>query len=295
MPFMIDGLWRYKLGIFFYTMTNFFVLLGVKKFLEIENSRITYSAIAALIITEAAVLSAPDSRFLVFYTGYVFLALVNIFIVSAAAMFIYAIKKDPRRYWYFIFLVVPVVISVARNSWYILNFRFSEMPLLIFLHVPLVFMFITLYYIYDFEKSRKEKEQLYTALLRKSKNDARTLQTLKDKNRKPEPRDLISNVIDYLDQNYSEKYDRIELSKKFGLNEDYMGQIFKKAAGTNISSYINTNRINAAKELLTDTSAKIIDIAYHVGFDNLTHFHRQFKKQTGCTPNEYRTIISREG
>jgi len=88
--------------------------------------------------------------------------------------------------------------------------------------------------------------------------------------------------------NFSEKYDRIELSKKFGLNEDYMGQIFKKATGTNISNYINTNRINAAKELLTDTSAKIIDIAYHVGFDNLTHFHRQFKIQTGCTPNEYR-------
>ena len=68
----------------------------------------------------------------------------------------------------------------------------------------------------------------------------------------------------------------------------------KKVTGMNISNYINTNRINAAKDLLADTGAKIIDVAYHVGFDNLTHFHRQFKKLTGCTPNEYRTIIKKD-
>ncbi|HOW82461.1 MAG TPA: AraC family transcriptional regulator, partial [Spirochaetota bacterium] len=162
-------------------------------------------------------------------------------------------------------------------------------------HVPLVFMFIALYYIYDFEKSRKEKDLLYTALLRKSKNNIRALRSLKEKKKKAEPRNLIANVIEYLDANYAEKYDRIELSKKFGLNEDYMGQIFRKATGTNISNYININRINAARELLTDTNAKIIDVAYHVGFDNLTHFHRQFKRQTGCTPNEYRSIVKKNG
>jgi two-component system response regulator YesN len=86
----------------------------------------------------------------------------------------------------------------------------------------------------------------------------------------------------------------VELSRKFGLNEDYMGQLFKKVTGTTISNYINTNKINAAKSLLAGTNSKIIDIAYHVGFDNLTHFHRQFKKQTGCTPNEYRTVVKKE-
>lgn len=163
------------------------------------------------------------------------------------------------------------------------------------MHVPLVFIFITFYSIFDSEKSKREKDNLYKTLLVKSKNDIRLLKSLKVENKKPEPRDIIAKVIEYLDNNYAEKYDRIELSKKFGLNEDYMGQIFKKATGTNISNYINTNRINAAKELAVDTSAKIIDIAYHVGFDNLTHFHRQFKLQTGCTPNEYRTFVKKSG
>lgn len=288
LPFMLDGLLRYKLGILLYTLTNFFVFLGVREFLGYKNRTILFTAIILFIITETFALSTPASRILVFYSAISSMVFINLAILASAVMFIISVKRDPRRYWYFLVIVIPITISVLRNSYYIFSYRFNELPLTIFMHVPLVFMFITLYYIYDFEKSKKEKDALYKALLRKSKNDIRLLKSIKDKNKKPEPRELITNVVEYLDANYAEKYDRIELSKKFGLNEDYMGQIFKKATGTNISNYINTNRINAAKELLTETGAKIIDIAYHVGFDNLTHFHRQFKIQTGCTPNEYR-------
>ena len=67
-----------------------------------------------------------------------------------------------------------------------------------------------------------------------------------------------------------------------------MGQIFKKETGYNISNYINLKRIEASKDLLTEIDTKIIDIAFHVGFDNLTHFHRQFKKIIGVTPTVYR-------
>jgi AraC-like DNA-binding protein len=294
LPFMIDGLVRYKLGIFLYTLTNFFVLQGVKKFLACESRALSITALVLLLIVETFMLLTPDSRMLVFYNGFACLVFVNLCIISSSVMFMLAIKKDPRRYWYFSFLAF-IPFSVMRNSYYIVTYRFNELPLAIFLHVPMVFMFITLYYIYNFEKSRKEKDTLYTALLKKSKNDSQLIHSLRKKNKKQEPRNLISSVIEYLDVNYAEKYERSELSKKFGLNEDYMGQVFKKATGMNISNYINNNRINAAKELLSNTGAKIIDVAYHVGFDNLTHFHRQFKKQTGCTPNEYRKKIRKDG
>lgn len=294
LPVMIDGLLRYKLGIMLYTLTNFFVFLGVKEFLAYKQRRLVFIALVFLAVVEMAALFAPATKIFVFYSAILSLIFVNLAIIATAWIFILAVKRDPRRYWYFLVMVIPIAISVLRNSYYIFSYRFNELPLTIFMHVPVVFMFIALYYIYDFEKSRKEKEVLYSALLRKSKNDNRLLKSMQDKNKKPEPRDVISNVIEYLDGNYAEKYDRIELSKKFGLNEDYMGQVFKKATGTNISNYINTNRINAARELLTDTSAKIIDIAYHVGFDNLTHFHRQFKTHTGCTPNEYRAVNKKQ-
>ncbi len=293
LPFMIDGLLRYKLGLLLYTLTNFFVFLGVKEFLSYRNRPLTCTMLCLLALVETMVMASPESRTLVFYSGIICLIFVVLCIFVSLAVFIIAVKRDPIRYWYFLLIAVPISFSVARNAYYIFSYRFNELPLTIFMHVPLVFMFITLYTIYDNEKSKKEKDNLYKALLAKSRNDIRVLKSLKIKDRKPEPRDIISKVIEYLDNNYAEKYDRIELSKKFGLNEDYMGQLFKKATGTNISNYINTNRINAARELAVDTNAKIIDIAYHVGFDNLTHFHRQFKLQTGCTPNEYRTFVKK--
>jgi len=294
LPFMIDGLLRYKFGAALYCLTNFFVFLGIREFLGYKNRYVVIAAVSLLAAAEAAAFVAPDSRSLVFFNTFGCMAFIDLCILASAGLFIHAAIKDPRRYWYFLIIVVPITISVMRNSYYIFSYRFNELPMTIFMHVPLVFMFITLYHIYEFEKSGKEKDLLYSALLKKSNNYMRLLQSFKEKNRKPEPRELITNVIEYLDANYTEKYDRIELSKKFGLNEDYMGQIFKKATGTNISSYINTNRINAARELLVETSAKIIDIAYHVGFDNLTHFHRQFKAQTGCTPNEYRALVAKK-
>lgn len=67
-----------------------------------------------------------------------------------------------------------------------------------------------------------------------------------------------------------------------------MGQVFKKVTGTSIASYINARRIEASLHLLRETGCRIIDIAFHVGFDNLTCFYRNFRKHTGVSPVEYR-------
>lgn len=292
-PLRIDGLWRYKLFLIFYVLTNFFVLHGIMTFLDIRSRFAVNLSCALLCLVGVFILSAPTTKFLIYYCGLASLVFINLCIIIPAAMFMVYIRKDPRRYWYFLFLAVPIPLSVLRNSWYLFSFKFNELPMVIFLHVPLVFTAITMYYIYDFGRSQKEKDILYSSLLKKTRNFQRIISTIKTENKKPEPREIINGVIEYLDVHYNERYDRIELSKKFGLNEDYMGQLFKKVTGTNISNYINANKINAAKDLLTGTNAKIIDIAYHVGFDNLTHFHRQFKKLTGCTPNEYRAIVKK--
>jgi two-component system response regulator YesN len=146
-------------------------------------------------------------------------------------------------------------------------------------------------YIFDLKNAQKERDSLTTMLLRRSQKLNQLMKRVEHENVKPEPRESIVSLIEYLDNNYSETYDRITLAKKFNLNEDYMGQVFKKKTGTNISAYINNKRIEVSKQLLRETQSKIIDIAYHVGFDNLTYFYRLFKKQTGLAPNEYRNRL----
>jgi len=292
--FPVNGLLRVRAFLITSSTVNFFALIAMKRFFEIRNRYISPVAVSILILVELAIIISPDTGFLFKYGAPAAIALGNAALLTATVLFAIALKRDPRQYWYFLFVALPIPLSAMRNSWYLVTLRFYELPLLIFMHIPLAFTIFMLYYIYDLERSKNEKDSLYSALLKKSKNIERILKSLQKDNAKPEPKDIIQDLVEYLDTNYQDRYDRKELSLKFNLNEDYMGQIFKKVTGTNISNYLNNRRIDAAKELLIDTDAKIIDIAYHVGFDNLTHFHRQFKKQTGRTPNEYRTLMTKE-
>jgi len=287
----ISGLLRYKMFLMSLTLVNFIALHAVMEFFDIKNKYIIWMSFLLGMPLVLAIVLAPDMSFLIKGAGLGTVIFVNLCILTAAVLFFMCIRRDPRRYWYFLFVAIPVPVSVLRNTFYMATFRFDELPMLIFFHVPLVFTIFALYYIYDFERMKREKDSLYGALLKKTKKMERILNSIKGESVKPDPRDMIHDVIEYLDVNYQERYDRKELSKKFGLNEDYMGQVFKKTTGINISNYINNKRIEGAKDLLMETDAKIIDIAYHVGFDNLTHFHRQFKKQTGKTPSEYRVMM----
>jgi AraC-like DNA-binding protein len=112
---------------------------------------------------------------------------------------------------------------------------------------------------------------------------------LKANNNKPSIQ--IDEVIAYLNEYYRNSYNREELAKKFFMNKFYMGQVFKQKTGDTISDYINKLRIEESKKLLAETNGKVIDIAYHVGFENLTHFHRLFKKMTSTTPARFRESV----
>ncbi|NLV66577.1 MAG: helix-turn-helix transcriptional regulator [Spirochaetes bacterium] len=107
-------------------------------------------------------------------------------------------------------------------------------------------------------------------------------------NEKIKNREIIHSIIRYLDSNYTENYNRQELAEKFKIHDNYMVQLFKKHTGSSISGYINNLRIKASIKLMKNDDSKIVDIAYHVGYNNLTYFYRAFKSFTGMTPNEYR-------
>lgn len=67
-----------------------------------------------------------------------------------------------------------------------------------------------------------------------------------------------------------------------------MSSIFKEKTGINFSEYLNTLRIERAKELLTNIDLRIQDIALQVGYQNVNSFIRTFKRSSGLTPGEYR-------
>lgn len=65
-------------------------------------------------------------------------------------------------------------------------------------------------------------------------------------------------------------------------------KIFKEYTGFAPSQYIQEVRITMAKELLTNTSKSIKEIAIELGYENKDYFFTVFKKVTGNTPITYR-------
>ena len=290
-PQMANGLTRLKIMLGFYVFADFIFLLLVQEFFNVRYRWFTVMCLFLLLVTEAAFLFVPNSAMMVKYCGPLSILAIMLYILYAIVIVVIALIRDPRQYWYFAIIGIVITISAFNNIYSVATYQLYKISYSSLYHVPIILLGGMFVYIFDLKNAQKERDSLTTMLLRRTQKLNQLMKRVQSDNVRPEPRESIVSLIEYLDNNYSETYDRITLAKKFNLNEDYMGQVFKKKTGTNISAYINNKRIEVSKQLLRETRSKIIDIAYHVGFDNLTYFYRLFKKQTGLAPNEYRNML----
>lgn len=101
--------------------------------------------------------------------------------------------------------------------------------------------------------------------------------------------ETIQHVKDYIAQNFSDPALGAEqIAEHFGLSSDYLRRLFKEAEGCGISEYLNTVRLNEAKELLLTTNLTANVICERIGIYSSTYFSTLFKKRFGITPILYR-------
>lgn len=78
------------------------------------------------------------------------------------------------------------------------------------------------------------------------------------------------------------------LAKETGLSPSYFQVLYKQAFHTTCISDMIYTKIASAKELLLSTNLQVREIAAELGYNEVYHFIRQFKKHTGFTPNTFR-------
>jgi YesN/AraC family two-component response regulator len=74
------------------------------------------------------------------------------------------------------------------------------------------------------------------------------------------------------------------------LSPNYFGDLIKKETGKSAQEHIQLKLVDIAKERIFDTEKSVSQIAFELGFKYPQHFNRMFKKSTGFTPNEYRSL-----
>lgn len=110
------------------------------------------------------------------------------------------------------------------------------------------------------------------------------------KNQDERQTDSIREVLTYICLNYRENISIGQLADMAHLSKSYFMYRFKKMVGVSAIEYIIQLRIKLACEMLRNSAAPSLEIAFACGFQNLSNFNRQFKKYVGYTPGQYRGI-----
>lgn len=98
---------------------------------------------------------------------------------------------------------------------------------------------------------------------------------------------LLMPAMDYLKKHYTTDVDNGTLASKCYIGEEHFRKLFKKTYGMSPKQYVIHLRLNKAKQLLSEGTLKINEIAKLCGFSNPYHFTRIFKKKNSETPSEY--------
>lgn len=78
------------------------------------------------------------------------------------------------------------------------------------------------------------------------------------------------------------------LSDRFHLSKPYLSKYIKEKAGMTFQDVVKKERMKKARILLRETNQTVESIAAEVGYENVEHFNRLFKKSYDITPVQYR-------
>ncbi len=102
---------------------------------------------------------------------------------------------------------------------------------------------------------------------------------------------IVNNALEYMKSHFAEKLRLVDVAEEVYVSQWHLSKLLNKITGQNFSEIMNSIRIEKATELLKDPQLRISDIAEQVGFVDLAHFSRVFKKVEGMSANEYRNHL----
>jgi AraC-like DNA-binding protein len=100
----------------------------------------------------------------------------------------------------------------------------------------------------------------------------------------------IKNIHEFLVKNYREEVNLEKIADIVHMAPASACRFFKSSTGLTIFETLNKIKIDYACKLLLNTDLNIVDISYDCGFNNLSHFNKQFRKFNGTTPTLFRKI-----
>lgn len=104
----------------------------------------------------------------------------------------------------------------------------------------------------------------------------------------------IEPALRYIEENYRHELSVAALADLCSYSYAYFSKLFLKTLLVSPSAYLSAVRITKSRDLLEKTDTQITDIASAVGFNDVSHFIRTFKKTVGMSPLKYRNLAKEQ-
>ncbi len=101
----------------------------------------------------------------------------------------------------------------------------------------------------------------------------------------------MADVSHYINERYAERLSLNRVAAVAHMSTSAFSRFFRRASGKCFTDYVNELRIGSACRMLIETDHTVAEVAFAVGFNNLSHFNRQFFRIKKMPPREYRSIF----
>lgn len=108
----------------------------------------------------------------------------------------------------------------------------------------------------------------------------------------------INMIFNHVCNHFQENLRLEDIAAMAGMTIPSFCRYFKKITGKTFTHFVNEYRLVHASKLLAENPMSITEICYDSGFNNFSHFNKEFKKFSGTSPSEYRngfkTLLSND-
>ncbi len=102
---------------------------------------------------------------------------------------------------------------------------------------------------------------------------------------------LVNQALKCIDVYQEHNVTLVSMAERLQIHPSYLSKIFKQETGESFSEHLIKKKMNSAKQLLKTTNKKVYEIAGSIGYKDVAHFTKLFKKTFGVSPTEYRNLV----
>jgi YesN/AraC family two-component response regulator len=101
----------------------------------------------------------------------------------------------------------------------------------------------------------------------------------------------VRQALDFVSAHFTEDLTLSQVARVASLTKFHFCRLFRQETGCSLKEHLQVVRIRRAIALLADPDLTVTEIAYAVGFNDLSHFDKVFRRIAGVPPREYRKAI----